>query len=51
MGKRIRYPKKKLEMELKEEEKKKEEQKQEQPTHFVLDVHNSTVGGKSQFGN
>ena len=39
MGKRIRHPKKKIEV---KENKEK--------THFVLDVHNSTVGGKTKLG-
>ena len=37
MGKRIRYPKKKIE--------KKEEKK-----HFVLEVHDSTISTKSNIG-
>ena len=49
MGKRIRHPKNKI----KEEQniKTKDENKEEQKTHFVLNVHNSVVGGKSNIGN
>jgi hypothetical protein len=46
MGKRIRYPKKKLAKAEKQEEKKTEEKQ-----HFVLEVHNSVIGGNSKMGN
>lgn len=53
MGKRIRYPKKRKQEEIKLEEKKEEEkleQKQEQPMHFVLDVHDSNATSLADFG-
>jgi hypothetical protein len=46
MGKRIRYPKK----EKKEEIKQEQEEQKQQTKHFVLDVQNSTISGKSAFG-
>lgn len=46
MGKRIRYPKKKNKIEQKVEVKNKNEGQ----THFVLDVHNSTIGNSSKIG-
>jgi hypothetical protein len=44
MGKRIRYPKKKV-----KEEEKKEEQT-EQKNHYVLDVHSVTTQSSSVIG-
>lgn len=49
MGKRIRYPKKKVEQ--KEIVENKDENKEKQKSNFVLDVHNSVIGGNSKFGN
>ena len=41
MGKRIRHPKDKIQKKNKKEEK----------THFVLDVHNGSLGNKAKIGN
>jgi hypothetical protein len=48
MGKRIRHPKRKEE-EIKQKAEEKTEEKKE--NHYVLDVHNSVIGGKSKIGN
>lgn len=49
MGKRIRHPKnKKQEKEI--QQKQKLEQEEEHKTHFVLNVHDSTVSAEDFFG-
>lgn len=51
MGKRIRYPKKKLEKIEQKNENKEVQTNEKQETHFVLQVHNSVIGGTSKIGN